>query len=76
MALSVGSRIVLFFVISWIIIHFGKNPVNGGRPPKDNIIIRINVVVSGILFHMWDKEVVMIDVFIINTMNVVVVIRI
>jgi len=26
----------LLFVISWIKIHFGINPVNGGRPPKDN----------------------------------------
>lgn len=47
-----GIRILLFFVISWIIAHFGKKPVRGGSPPKDNIVIRISVVISGSLFHV------------------------
>jgi hypothetical protein len=23
-------------IIAWITIHFGRNPRNGGSPPKDN----------------------------------------
>lgn len=26
----------LFNTNDWIISHFGKNPINGGNPPKDN----------------------------------------
>lgn len=26
---------LLFFVSSWMIIHLGRKPVNGGRPPMD-----------------------------------------
>lgn len=44
--------ILLFFVISWIIAHFGKNPVRGGSPPRDSIVVRISVVISGSLFHI------------------------
>lgn len=30
----------------WIVIHLGKNPKNGGNPPRDNkLIIIINLVV-------------------------------
>lgn len=48
----VGKMILLFFVSSWIMIHFGKNPVSGGRPPRDNIIVRISAAISGVLFHV------------------------
>lgn len=27
---------MLFLIINSIIIHLGKNPKNGGKPPKDN----------------------------------------
>lgn len=54
---------LLFFASSWIIIHFGKKPVSGGRPPNDNITIIIRNVIKGILFHAWDNDsVVVVDV--------------
>lgn len=31
----VGAIKLLFFVSSWMIIHLGRKPVNGGRPPTD-----------------------------------------
>lgn len=34
-----------------MIIHFGKNPVSGGRPPRESIMIRTDVAVTGDLFH-------------------------
>jgi hypothetical protein len=32
---------MLFKIIAWITIHFGRNPRNGGRPPKDNKDVNI-----------------------------------
>ena len=32
-AMKVGRMMLLFFVISWMIIHFGINPDRGGSPP-------------------------------------------
>lgn len=69
-----GIRILLFFVISWIIAHFGRNPVRGGNPPKDNIVIKINMVISGSLFHMLDSEVVVVAELNISNIKVVIVI--
>lgn len=34
-AMKVGRMMLLFFVISWMIIHFGINPDRGGSPPMD-----------------------------------------
>lgn len=65
-----------FLVISWIIIHFGRNPVRGGRPPSDSIIISVDRVIRGILFHIWDNISVVVEEFMMNSMNVVKVIRI
>lgn len=67
---------LLFFVISWIIAHFGRNPVRGGNPPRDNIVTKINTVISGNLFHMWDNEVVVVAEFSISSIKVVIVIGI
>lgn len=74
--MSVGIIILLFFVISWIIAHFGKNPVKGGSPPKDSMVVRTSVVISGNLFHIWDREVVVVAEFNISSMKVVIVIGI
>lgn len=74
--MSVGIRILLFFVISWIIAHFGKNPVKGGSPPRDNMVVKTSVVISGSLFHIWDSEVVVVAGLDISSIKVVVVIGI
>lgn len=59
-----------------MIAHFGRNPVRGGSPPKDNMVVRISVVISGSLFHMWDSEVVVVAEFSISNIKVVTVIGI
>lgn len=75
MAIVVGMIMLSFFVSSWIIIHFGRNPDSGGRPPSDNIVVRMAVVSRGVLFHVWDKDSVVVVEFNMNITNVVVVSR-
>lgn len=59
-----------------MIAHFGKNPVKGGNPPRDNIVVKTSVVISGSLFHIWDSEVVVVAGFDISSIKVVAVIGI
>lgn len=75
MAMVVGIIMLSFFVSSWIIIHFGRNPDSGGRPPSDSIVVRIAVVSRGVLFHVWDSDSVVVVEFSMNITNVAVVIR-
>lgn len=70
-ASRVGVIIISFLVSSWMIIHFGVNPDRGGRPPRDNIRIRIMDVIRGVLFHVWDSDVVVVEELCMNNMNVV-----
>lgn len=58
-----------------MIIHLGRNPVNGGRPPSDSMIVRIDAANTGALFHRWDRDSVVVDELVMNSMKVVVVIR-
>ena len=52
----VASGAKLFVIISWIIIHSGRNPRKGGSPPKDsndvNIMNLVNVV-SLFVIMVW-----------------------
>ena len=48
--MSVAIIRQLFFISSVMIIHFGKNPVSGGRPPRDSNISEIIVSIAGVLF--------------------------
>ena len=41
-----------------MIAHLGRNPVSGGSPPVDRRISDIIGSAIGILFHMWDIEVI------------------
>lgn len=75
MAIRVGMMMLSFFVSSWIIIHFGRNPVSGGSPPSDSIMVRMAVVIRGVLFHECDSESVVVDELNMNSMKVVVVIK-
>lgn len=70
MAIMVGMMMLPFFVSSWIMIHLGIKPVNGGRPPSDSRVIRMVETSSGALFHIWDKERVVVFVYCINIMNI------
>lgn len=65
-----------FFVISWMIAHFGKKPVRGGRPPKDSMVAKISIVINGSLFHIWDSEVVVVAELNNSNIKVVIVIGI
>lgn len=52
--MAIGARSCL--VNSWRISHFGKNPVRGGRPPRDKRIRGTEAVRAGILAQEVDKE--------------------
>lgn len=56
-----------------MISHFGKNPVSGGRPPRDSMVTKIIMVIMGSLFHVYDSEVVVVVEFIINREKMVIV---
>ncbi len=73
MAMMVGKMMLLFFVSSWIIIHLGMNPDKGGRPPRESIVVRINVEIMGVLFQRWDNDKVVVDELKYNNINTVIV---
>lgn len=59
-----------------MVIHFGKNPVKGGKPPKDRIV-NINMIIKDI--GALDKEENSLDdffdiIFIINIIGVIIII--
>lgn len=60
-----------FFVISWIIIHFGMNPDSGGSPPIDRRVMRTKAVIIGALFHVWASDRVVVVELAINKVNIV-----
>lgn len=39
---------MLFVIIAWIIIHFGRNPRNGGSPPRDSNDVNIMNFISAV----------------------------
>ena len=61
MAIIVGITIRLFFVISWMIIHLGRNPDRGGSPPIDRSMVVIRVARSGMVFHVCVSARVVVD---------------
>lgn len=40
-AMMKGMIRLLFIVSSWMVIHLGRKPVSGGRPPRD---MRVDVI--------------------------------
>lgn len=76
MASNVGIMIISFLVNSWMIIHFGMNPESGGRPPRDIINTRMSEVIKGVLFHVCDRDDVVVVELYINNIKVVSVIMI
>lgn len=69
--MKVGRMMLLFFVISWITIHFGMNPDRGGSPPIDRRVVRIRTVIMGVLFHVCDSDRVVVVELAINMVNMV-----
>lgn len=44
---NIFNKFIFIKIIDWIIIHFGKNPNNGGKPPKERReIIKINFIIN------------------------------
>lgn len=68
--MSVAIVRQLFFISSVMIIHFGKNPVSGGRPPRDSNISEIIVSIAGVLFHRSEIELMVIELFSMSAMNI------
>lgn len=58
-----------------MMIHFGIKPVSGGRPPRDIKVIRMVVTINGVLFHICDRDSVVVLVYWINIMNMGIVSR-
>lgn len=71
MAIIVGRMMLLFFVSSWIIIHFGRKPVSGGRPPRDSRVVNMITVIRGILFQVWAIDRVVVVVVVMRSINMV-----
>lgn len=68
--MSVAMIRQLFFISSVMIIHFGRNPVSGGRPPRDSSISEIIVSIAGVLFHRSEIELMVIELFSMSAMNI------
>lgn len=64
MIIIVGVMMLLLFIISWIIIHLGRNPVSGGRPPSDNRMTIIVEAINGELFQVWLRDRVVVLLFV------------
>lgn len=71
MASNVGIMIISFLVSSWMIIHFGVKPESGGRPPRDIINTKMSEVIRGVLFHVCDRDSVVVVELYINSIKVV-----
>ena len=60
--------LLLFFSI---IIHLGLNPNSGGRPPIDNRMMRIRVVMIDIVLHVCDSDNVVVVELVVDILNMV-----
>lgn len=69
MAITVVIIRQLFFSSSVIIAHFGRNPVSGGRPPRERRINGIITRVVGALFHRSEIELIVVDELSISIRN-------
>lgn len=46
--IKINNKVKFKFINISITIHFGKNPKNGGRPPKDKRGIKIAVFIKNL----------------------------
>lgn len=42
----------LFTIRELMMIHLGKNPRNGGNPPRDKKLIKIDILMVGLKFKL------------------------
>lgn len=66
--MAVGARSCL--ANSCKISHFGIKPVSGGRPPRDNNTRGAREVSAGAFAHEMARELMLVDLFNLNTRNV------
>lgn len=76
MAIRVAIIEQLFFRSSEIIVHFGRNPVSGGSPPRDRRMMDVMARIMGVLFHVRESELIVVAEFIISEMSIGIVSRI
>lgn len=69
-AINVARGRLLFFMSSVMMIHLGRNPVSGGKPPVDSRINEIMGRAIGILFHMSDMEVIDVNEWVLKTESI------
>lgn len=50
-------------------VHFGRKPVMGGKPPVDRRIRAVKGINVGVLFHVSDMELIVVDELILRIMN-------
>lgn len=53
-----------------MIAHFGRNPVSGGRPPRDSRIREVIVRIVGVLFHRSEMELIVVEELRVSAMNI------
>lgn len=58
---------LLLEIRSLIIVHLGRNPVSGGRPPRDSRENNSVRIIIGILFHIID-----IDRVVVMELNIII----
>lgn len=51
-------------------VHFGRNPVRGGRPPRDRRIREVIIRIVGVLFHSSEIELIVVEEFIVSAINI------
>jgi uncharacterized RDD family membrane protein YckC len=47
----VAIDIMLLLIIAWMVIHFGRNPRNGGSPPSDSSVM--NIMIFAVTFFLF-----------------------
>lgn len=70
MARAVANTVRLWEVISCKTSHFGRNPVSGGRPPKDINKIRVKEAIVGDTVHDVVRSLIVFDESSSNIVNV------
>lgn len=53
------------------IIHFGINPVRGGKPPSDNIVIIVMVTIAGALVQAIERVLMLVVEMVFSVINAV-----
>lgn len=66
---------LLYETSSFRISHFGMKPVSGGKPPRDNKVIRRIITMEVDLFHSMDSEFILVVEKLLSVRNTVIVVK-